>query len=399
LERSADVNAKERFITTLTFKKHDRPLLWEFGYWTGTLRRWYGEGLPKQKGIIPETALDGETATAEIIPSPELNHPIDEDVHNYFSFDDGIKKLPINCWVYPPFERQIVNEELDTITYIDEFGITKKERKDGLSMPAFIDYPVKNEKDFSTISSRFDFKDSGRLEIGWREIVREYKKRDQIIALGGLPFGLFGGLRYLMGLERLCLSLYDNPAFISNVISFLTDFWINLFSVVLRQVEVDMIWFWEDMCYNRGPLISPEHFRMFILPSLIRLTSFFSDFGIKILVVDTDGDCSKIIPLLIEGGINTILPFEVQSNMDVVKIRKQYPKLGIIGGLDKKKIVYGRRYVDEELKYKLPVMFAQNGYIACADHLIPPDVSWDEFKYYRNRIGEYANASVKGVSA
>ena len=83
------MNARERLINILTFQEHDRPLFWEFGYWTGTLRRWYNEGLPEIKGIIPETAVDGETATGEIIPSPELDHPIDEDVHNYLDFDPG----------------------------------------------------------------------------------------------------------------------------------------------------------------------------------------------------------------------------------------------------------------------------------------------------------------------
>ncbi len=40
------MNSRERFLATMNFDSVDRVLLWEFGYWAGTLRRWYGEGLP-----------------------------------------------------------------------------------------------------------------------------------------------------------------------------------------------------------------------------------------------------------------------------------------------------------------------------------------------------------------
>ena len=40
------MNARERFIVNMTFQVTDRALLWEFEYWTGTLRGWYKESLP-----------------------------------------------------------------------------------------------------------------------------------------------------------------------------------------------------------------------------------------------------------------------------------------------------------------------------------------------------------------
>ena len=51
-----------------------------------------------------------------------------------------------------------------------------------------------------------------------------------------------------------------------------------------------------------GPLISPAMFREFMLPYYKRSTSFLRDRGIKIVIVDTDGDCSKLIPLLSREG-------------------------------------------------------------------------------------------------
>ena len=383
------MNVRERFVANMTFEVADRALFWEFGYWAGTLRKWYKEGLPKKKGIVPEKALDGDTTTGEVIPSPYRDCPVDKDVHDFLGFDSGIKRLPVNLWVYPLFERQVVEDDEENIIYIDDFGIKKKERRDGQSMPTFLDWPAQNMKDFEKIKERFNPQDEGRFPANWSELLLEYKKRDYALAMGGGPFGFFGGPRYLMGLENLCTTYYDNPRLIQEMVNFLTDFWIELFSKVLQEVKVDFVFFWEDMCYKTGPLISPKHFCQFMLPGYKKLTSLFRDFRIKIIFVDTDGNCTKLIPLFIEGGVTGIFPFEVQAGMDIMKVRKEYPKLAIIGGLDKRKIAQGRKAIDEELEAKLPFMLKKGGYVPCADHLIPPDVPWENFVYYRKRIKEF----------
>ncbi len=87
-------------------------------------------------------------------------------------------------------------------------------------------------------------------------------------------------------------------------------------------------------------------------------------------------------------GLTGMNPFEVQAGMDIVKIRKKYPKFQIMGGLDKRKIALGKKEIDNELEKKIPFMLRQGGYIPVADHLIPPDVSWDNFVYYRRHLQE-----------
>jgi hypothetical protein len=34
-------------------------------------------------------------------------------------------------------------------------------------------------------------------------------------------------------------------------------------------------------------------------------------------------------------------------------------------------------------------MLAQGGYIPFCDHLVPPEVPWEYFAYYRERVREY----------
>ena len=52
----------------------------------------------------------------------------------------------------------------------------------------------------------------------------------------------------------------------------------------------------------------------------------------------------------------------------------------------KQKLFLGKKEIDEELEAKLPFMLRKRGYITFVDHLVPPEVSWENFRYYRKRL-------------
>jgi len=371
----------------MSFGNPDRTVIWEFGYWVETLRRWYKEGLPRKNGI-PEALAADKTVTGEGVPSPEHDSPRDTEVSSCLGFDKGILRVPVNHWLFPPFRKRILEEKDTSLIIIDEMGIKMEIFKKGGSMPRFLGWPVSSRDDFEKIKERFKPNLEERLPAHWPELVKEYKNRDYPIAIGGRPVGFFGSLRDLLGLENLLFSYYDNPQLIKDILAFLGDFWINLWSKILCQIEVDYALIWEDMSYKNGMLVSPKIFREFMLPYYKKLTGFLSANKVKVICVDSDGDCRELIPLLIEGGVTGMNPFEVQAGMDIVKIRKKYPTLQIMGGLDKRKIALGKEEIDKELETKIPFMLREGGYIPFADHIIPPDVSWNNFVYYRRRLKE-----------
>ncbi len=125
-----------------------------------------------------------------------------------------------------------------------------------------------------------------------------------------------------------------------------------------------------------------------MLPPYQRVTSFLKEMGVKVILVDTDGNIEKLIPLFSESGITAIFPFEVQAGNDIVSLRKKYPHLQILGGIDKIKVAQGRKAIDEELNSRVPFMLQSGGYVPHIDHHVHPDVSWEDFKYYRSRLKE-----------
>jgi uroporphyrinogen decarboxylase len=133
--------------------------------------------------------------------------------------------------------------------------------------------------------------------------------------------------------------------------------------------------------------------REFMLPNYQKLTACFRDHGVKTVILDTDGDCWKLIPIFIEGGITGMWPFEANAGMNVVEVRDAFPALQIIGGIDKVQLASGREAIERELQAKLtPSMIGHGGYVPMVDHAVPPDVSLADFSYYRQRLAELVGA-------
>jgi uroporphyrinogen decarboxylase len=160
-----------------------------------------------------------------------------------------------------------------------------------------------------------------------------------------------------------------------------------------------MVNLWEDMCYKNGPIISPKLFDTFMRPYYKELLGFLKqDLGIPIIGVDTDGDMHLLIPKFVEAGANLMWPFEVLSGMDVLEVRRQWPReFAIWGGMDKRALVKDHAAISAEVMRVVPPMLSCGGYIPCIDHSVPPDVSFENWNYYLHLVRELGERTpVKG---
>ncbi|MHB1132255.1 MAG: uroporphyrinogen decarboxylase family protein [Chloroflexota bacterium] len=385
------MNSRERFLATMRFEPVDRVPLWEFGYWGGTVRRWYAEGLPQRQGIpdwvAPGQAVRGGGAAWDNTRARDF------DVQETLALDPGMRRVPLNIYFAPSFEIEILEDHGEWMLWRDEDGIIKRDLKNKASLPAFVRAPVQSREDWEQLKAeRLRPTMEGRLPDDWPQIVSELKDRDYPLAIGGQQ-GFYGTPRYLLGEEKVLTTFYDDPDLISDINDHMANLWITIYGEVIKQVKPDLALIWEDMCYKSGSLISPAMFRRYMLPYYQRLTSFLRDSGIDVILVDTDGDLSKLIPLFVEGGVTGIYPWEVMAGMDVVKVREQYPRLQLLGGIDKTQLALGKDEIDKELNYRVPGLLRQGGYIPYVDHLVPPDVPWDNFQYYRRRLADLVAAN------
>ncbi|MDF1513728.1 MAG: uroporphyrinogen decarboxylase family protein [Anaerolineae bacterium] len=352
------MNSRERFNATMYYEPRDRCPWGEMGFWPETLDRWHKEGWPD-----------------------------DVYLNQFFGFDRLREGVPVNMGFVPAFERQVIEETDRYIIVRRETGVTAKEFKGDLAyhMPQWLEFPLKTRGDWENeIKPRLDPESAVRYPEYWEEKVRMWQQRDYPLTLR--MGSIFGWLRNWMGLETIALELYDDPAWIQEMMDYLVDFCCACGERALKDVDLDYILLWEDMAYKNGPLISPRMFRQFMLEPYKKLTGFIRDYGVDLIFVDSDGDALSLIPLFIEGGVNGFYPIERAAGMDAVLLRQRFGRdLRLMGGIDKRAMISGPDAIDRELARHLPLI-AEGGFIPWCDHHVPPDVPLEHYLYYVQRM-------------
>lgn len=360
------MNDRERFLAVLEYGAVDRCVYTGWGGWPETIERWKREGYDPSK------------------PSPFKT--------DRWEWQGG--------WFFPnpPFERKVVEEDDRTILYVNHEGILMRERKDypHSSMPQFVRFPVETREDFRRFYRERMRPDlAARIGKDYAARLRNYRNRDYpLIVISDRWGGFFGPLRNLVGVERLCMLFYDDPAFVEEMMDATADFIIAMMGGILDHTDVDVYGFWEDMGYKTGPLLGPELARRFMLPRYRRVVDFVRSRGVKCIALDSDGQITSLIPVWMDAGVNFLYPFEVQAGMDVNEVRRKFGReLRMLGGVDKRALAVGRDAIDAELRRVAPLIRA-GGYIPMVDHSIPPDVAYRDFCYYMERLWEAVNGRV-----
>jgi len=379
------MSSRERFLRTLAFESVDMPWTRAFAF------------------IWPET---GDVWRAQGYEGPELGWH-GEGLPERFALDQILRVDP---WYgpVPEFEYRLVEEDELTRLYVNHEGILMREFKQhaDTSMPQFVKFPVETAEEFEQFAAeRLTLNAAKRFPDVWKAQVAS----GQLHAVAGganitaissgtgvdAPAdehprmcwadrwgGFFGSLRNMMGLENLCCAFYDDPALIERMMEERADAIIAITTEVLKHTEIDVFWYWEDMAYNHASLIDPKLYRRFALKHYRRVNDWLRGQGIRHIGLDSDGQISELIPIWLESGITQLWPFEVQSGMDVVAIRKQYGRdLAILGGIDKRALVPGGETMRREIDRVMPLV-EDGGYIPELDHSVPLDISWPNFIEY-----------------
>jgi uroporphyrinogen decarboxylase len=297
----------------------------------------------------------------------------------------------------PAFPVRQVQDLGDTEIEQDSAGrhvLYFKGRRQGF-MPEYVGHPVRDPKTWEQ-------------DVLWRlnpespERFADLEPRmaaAQAAAAQGLIVsqGLVGGymyLRSLIGPETLLYAFYDQPELVHACMRQ----WFALADAVIARhqqyVTLDEIFFAEDICYNVGPLISPEMMREFLIPYYQQLIANLRrrqlDPARHLYVqVDTDGNAVPVIPIYRECiGMDVMSPFEVASGCDVVAIGRDYPDLAMSGGIDKRVLARTTADIDRMCDCILPAMRARGGYSPTCDHGVPPEVPWQNYLHYRQRCVE-----------
>ena len=401
------MTTREAFLSTCEFQKVVPPK-WEFGYWGETVDNWYASGLPRHHYPALEETVRTPTSGL-MLPAwqtvrggglprgiavmggglywPTQGFPLDQDIREHFHMDASQRLVDVNLLACPMFPAEVRHEDDRYWDFLDCDGVVKRFQKEPQTMPSGWEWPVRDWPSWRKYKDERLRLDNlrDRFPSNWNELVRGYRDRDYPLALGGFPYGYFGTPAHLMGYDNLFVAYFEAPDLVRDIVHTFTELWIAVFEEVLSQVDVDHYQIWEDISFGRGSMVSDDVIREFQVPYYRRMISFLKSHGVKHIFLDTDGDCRKIIPLFMDAGITGMYPFEWHCGMRVEEIRRQFPKLVLMGGIPKSEIVHGPKRIDEILE---PVRetLKHGGYIPYGDHFVPPEVDWKNYSYFREKL-------------
>ena len=357
------MNRRTRFIETMTFGAPDRPASADYFAYDSTRQRWEAEGLPA-----------------------------DADLNEYFGMDfDPFRWVVTGGGAYLPRVEAEVLEETET------YRIERRGRGEVVkilrntpppAMPQWLSYPLSSRADWQEYRQRISIDVPGVLPADLDSLAAQ--SGDRNYPLGSWLGGTFGFIRDLFGLEGAAYLFYDDVALVEEIIETFTHVSATLLERTLASgIELDWVMFWEDMACRHGSLLSPALYKRYCLPFYETIMERVGAAQIPVVLLDSDGDISELIPLWLDCGITVMHPMEVASGMDVRTARREYGKrIGFFGGIDKRPLAGLRADIEREVIPKLEACLAEGGWIPACDHGIPPDVSFDNYRYYRDLVNQ-----------
>lgn len=352
---------RERFLATMRYESRDRAPLWDFGFWRETLENWQAYGFPAE-----------EISTHHACGS------------KFFGMDECLGG-GLNSGLCPRFESRVLEDRGDAEVVMDGDGVKLLRQKRMGSIPRHLEHTLVDRTSWEQhFRWRLDPNHPDRKADNYAEQLALWRdeSRNPVIAVsGGSSYGV---IRNWMGVEAVSYLVYDEPELFGEMVEMLCDCSCACIEEACRDgAKFDAVSFWEDMCYNAGPLLSPQHFREFLIPFYQRVMEVAHRYGIEFAWVDCDGKIDTLAPLWLEAGVNVMFPIEVGVwGQDPVDFRRRYGKdLRLMGGFDKHILARGKREIEAEVK-RLNPLVEEGGFIPFCDHRVPPDVPLENYLHY-----------------
>ena len=362
------VGVTDRYYRVYTYQAVDRVPDVEFGYWPQTIRRWLREGLP----------ADFES---------ERNKMFSQRLDEFLGFENEGGRIDLHLNMDPPFEETVVERREHSVVMRDSAGILAERflnDVDESSIPHFLEFPVKTPEDWASLKSRYRLDDPARA-FSEQELAdaRSAAAAGKMITAG--VCGFYGQLRHWMGFENLSLAFYDHPEMIHDMVAHWAELAARQIERLPADVAIDQVAWWEDMASRNGPFVGPAMFGDFLQPGYHRVMQAARRHGCVLGVVDCDGNPHDIVGNWLAEGVNIMFPLEVAAGCDPFAWRREFGReMRMRGAIAKTPIAVGGSAIDRELERVRPLLDG-GGFIPHLDHLVPPDISYDNYRHYLDR--------------
>jgi len=353
------MNSRQLFTEIMFYGDYDRMPVWHWTGWPETTARWLKEGLPAEGDIHKFLGTE---------PIPTANG------------------VPVNNGLLPGFAEETIEETAEYRIFRQSDGVIAQHWKSKSCIPHYVDFILKDRAGWAEYKKRLQ-PHPDRIPKNLDEIALRLNNLDQPTCVG--TGSMMGWLRNWMGVFNFSYIQFDDRDLFAEMVDTIADLVIWCLDQVLPKVKVDMGWGWEDICGKSGPLVSMEVYRECVVPAYRRISDKLLEYDVRLHATDCDGLVEPLIEGWLEGGVNLMFPIEIGTwKADPAALRKRFGKeMRVFGGIDKLELCKGPAAIDAEIARRIPLM-REGGFIPLPDHLITPECSLENYRYYLRRLGE-----------
>ena len=355
----ATLTTRERMLRTYRRQELDRILMIDSA-WTGTVRRWQNEGMPK-----------------------------DVDWRDHFGFDRVIRVCPDNS---PRFERKVL-EKTDRYQIVTtKWGQTQKIFNALDSTPEVLGCYYDDSDKWQEAKEKMmqDYDD----RIPWAYLAENYPKwkaEGHFLQLV-IWFGFDVAHSHMIGTENVLVGMYDEPEWITDVFDTYLTTSLNLCQKILDAgYEFDGIFWYDDMGYKGTSFFSPQIYRELLKPYHKKAVDWAHERGM-VTELHSCGFIEQLLPDILDAGVEMLNPLEIKAGMDPTRLKTLYgDKLAFHGGINAQ-LWDDIDKVKAEMERIIPVMKEGGGYVFASDHSIPNSVSYQNMTEIANlarKLGKY----------
>jgi uroporphyrinogen decarboxylase len=376
-----------------------------------TLNHREPDRIPFDIGTSVETGITTQ-AYDRLIELMGLTEEPDDTLFNMFVEAGGFKQVPENILTHLEVDTrgmlvQLPSEPIPeiefegtTMTFRDEWGIKWAKPESSLYMDP-VDNPLKGELTRDRIDA-FSWPDpaqAGRF-MGLAQEAKRMHDTGCAVMISLYGLGLLDMGFMLCGMENLLTAMALQPDAVGALFDRIKEFQMQLWTNTLEAVgeNVDVCLHSDDLGMQNNPFMSPDMYRSLLKPCHTELFGHIKKSAkpeVKMLL-HSCGSVRKLIPDLIETGIDALNPVQVSAEgMDTAELKKVFgSELSFWGGgVDTQLILPTGSVVEvkDEVKRRIDDLAPGGGFVFAAVHNVQPDVPPENLRAMIEAFREHCN--------
>ena len=372
---------RARILAALAHKATDRVPIDFGGTYTTTIYDSAYDRLKKHLGLDHPTNVYSKTRRLAIPHASVLDR-----------FDVDTQFLGLG-----PYEGD--QREIDSDTYLDEWGTTWKKAQDGHYL--YVDGPFYNRKkpppDLLAERNWPDPDNPGYYRgLGERALKSRADGRAVIL---NLPIGVIHQGQFLRGFADWLKDLYKNRAFSERLMDMIADRWIAVATRALGlcRNNVDIVFFGDDLASQLGPLFDPAIYRDLIKPRHRRMIAAAKASADVKVLFHSCGSVTRLIDDLIDIGVDALNPVQVTAaDMAPMELKRKFGKrIAFWGGINTQETLpFGTPdQVRAEVRRIIDILGEDGGFVLNSVHNIQDDVPIENIVAMFDQAREYGQAA------